>query len=70
MPARSMKAWLPMPPLSGSRPLVVSNVVMPLRDAGPWQDAPVCSQMATVTRLAPTATPEPPLLPRGTRSVS
>ena len=43
---------------------------MPFRDAGPWHEAPVCSQMPMVTRLAPTATPEPLLEPRGTRSVS
>ncbi len=43
---------------------------MPFLDAGPWQDATVCSQMATVTRLAATATPDRELDPRGTRSVS
>ena len=59
-----------MPPLSGSRPFVVSSVAMPLRDAGPWHEAPDCSQMPIVTRFAATATPEPPLDPRGTRSVS
>ncbi len=59
-----------MPPLSGSSPLVVSSVVMPLRDAGPWHDAPDCSQMPTVTRFAETATPDPLLEPRGTRVVS
>src|SRR6187549_489903 len=70
MPARSLKNWLPMPPLSGSNPLVVRIIAIPLRDAGPWQDAPDCSQMLTVTRFVLTATPEPPLDPRGTRSVS
>src|ERR1051325_11516764 len=59
-----------MPPLSGSSPLVVSRVAMPFRDAGPWHEPPDCSQMPIVTRLAATATPEPPLDPRGTRSVS
>ena len=65
-----MNHWLPMPPLSGMTPLVVSSVAMPLRDAGPWHDAPVCSQMPMVARFAETATPEPLLDPRGTRSVS
>ena len=59
-----------MPPLSGSSPFVVSSVAMPFRDAGPWHEAPDCSQMPIVTRLAETATPDPPLDPRGTRSVS
>ena len=43
---------------------------MPLRDAGPWHDAPDCSQMPIIARLAPIAAPEPPLEPRTTRSVS
>ena len=34
---------------------------MPLREAGPWQDAPDCSQMPIIVRLPPTAAPEPPL---------
>ena len=59
-----------MPPLSGMTPLVASNVAMPLRDAGPWHDAMVCSQMPMVARLADIATPEPLLDPRVTRSVS
>src|SRR5262245_26890914 len=59
-----------MPPLSGIRPFVVSISAMPLRDAGPWHDAPDCSQMATVARFAPIAAPVPPLEPRTTRSVS
>ena len=65
-----MNHWFPIPPASGMIPFVVSSVVMPLREAGPWHEAPVCSQMAIVTRLAETATPEPLLDPRGTRSVS
>ena len=39
-------------------------------NAGPWQDAPDCSQMPIVARLPPMAAPEPPLDPRTTRSVS
>src|SRR5262245_49203769 len=70
MPARSTTHWLPMPPLSGMTPVVASSVAIPLRDAGPWHDAMVCSQMPMVARLADTATPEPLLDPRGTRSVS
>src|SRR5262245_34624849 len=70
MPARSMNHWFPMPPPSGRTPFVGNSVVMPFRDAGPWHDAAVCSQMPTVTRFAETATPDPLLDPRGTRSVS
>ena len=40
------------------------------RDAGPLQDAELCSQIEQVTRLAATETPEPLLVPRGTRAVS
>ena len=44
---------------------------MPLRDAGPWHEAPDCSQMPTVDEVGATrATPDPLLEPRGTRSVS
>src|SRR2546422_10683122 len=70
MPARSKNHWFPMPPLSGRTPLVVTSVVMPFRDAGPWHDATVCSQMPMVTRFAETETADPLLEPRGTRSVS
>src|SRR5687767_2428686 len=59
-----------MPPLSGMMPFVVRISAVPLRDAGPWQDAPDCSQMPIIVRLPPTAAPEPPLDPRTTRSVS
>ena len=51
-------------------PFVVSSSAMPLRDAGPWHEAPDCSQMPIVARLPPIAAPEPPLEPRTTRSVS
>ena len=43
---------------------------MLLREAGPLQDANVCSQMEQVAKLAATETPDPPLVPRGTRAVS
>jgi hypothetical protein len=43
---------------------------MPLRDAGPWHDAMVCSQMPMVAKLADIAAPDPLLDPRVTRSVS
>ena len=59
-----------MPPLSGVNPFVVKSIAMPFREAGPWHDAPDCSQMPTVTKLAETAAPEPLLEPRVTRSVS
>jgi hypothetical protein len=42
----------------------------PFLDAGPLHDAEVCSQTEHVTRFAATDTPEPELVPRGTRSVS
>ena len=44
--------------------------VTPFREVGPWHDAAVCSQIEIAERFAPTATPEPELDPRGTRSVS
>src|SRR5262245_43136471 len=43
---------------------------MPVRDAGLWQDPPVCSQTEQVTRLAATDAAEPPLEPVVSRSVS
>src|SRR5436190_698935 len=70
MPARSWNHWLPVPPLSGIRPFVGSSSVMPLREAGPWQEAADCSQMPTIARLAEIAAPDPPVEPRTTRSVS
>src|SRR5690348_13302061 len=51
-------------------PFVVSRFTMPLREAGPLHEPPVCSQMPQLARLAETATPDPELEPRGTRSVS
>src|SRR5688500_518928 len=69
MPARSPICWYPGPP-SWVMPLVVSRLTMPLRDAGPLQDATVCSQIEHIARLAETETPEPLLVPRGTRVVS
>src|SRR5688572_3796089 len=59
-----------MPPLSGIRPFVVRMSATPLRDAGPWHEAPDCSQIPIIARLAEIAVPEPPLEPRTTRSVS
>ena len=49
---------------------VYDTWLTPLRDAGPWQEAPDCSQIPTVARLAEMAAPEPLLEPRVTRSVS
>ena len=69
IPARSKNDWLPMPPASRTSPLVVRMSVMPFREVGPWHEADVCSQIETIERLAPTATPDPELDPRGTRSV-
>src|SRR5258708_3720024 len=69
MPARSPAVLLPIPP-SIMMPLVVSKFTTLLREAGPLQDAKPCSQMEQVARLAATLTPEPPLVPRGTRVVS
>src|SRR5918993_3291819 len=59
-----------MPPLSGRRPFVVRISAVPLRDAGPWHEAPDGSQMPIIARFAPIAAREPPLDPRTTRSVS
>ena len=70
IPARSKNDWLPMPPESGTSPLVVRTSAMPFREVGPWHEAAVCSQIEIIERLAPTATPDPELDPRGTRSVS
>jgi hypothetical protein len=39
-------------------------------DAGPLHDADPCSQMEHVARFAATETPEPLLVPRGSRAVS
>ena len=58
-----------MPP-SMMMPLVVSRLTTPLRDAGPLQEAEPCSQIEQVARLAATDTPDPPLVPRGSRVVS
>src|SRR6478609_2188748 len=69
MPARSPTCWYPGPP-SCVTPLVVSRLTMPLRDAGPLHEATVCSQIEHIARLADTDTPEPLLVPRGTRVVS
>src|SRR5262245_17665634 len=65
-----MNHWFPMPPLSGMMPFVVRSSATPFREAGPMHDAVVCSQMPMVTRFDPTETPDPLLVPRGTRSVS
>ena len=70
MPARSTSGFDPTAPPYGINPLVVSRLTTPLREAGPLQEPPVCSQKAQVTRFAATATPEPELEPRGERSVS
>jgi hypothetical protein len=43
---------------------------MPLREAGPLQEPPVCSQNEHAAKLALIATPDPELDPRGTRVVS
>ena len=43
---------------------------MLLRDAGPLHEAEPCSQIEQVARLALTETPEPLLVPRGSRAVS
>src|SRR5438105_3918448 len=69
MPARS-PGFLPVIPPFMMRPLVVISRAMSFLEAGPWQDAVPCSQMEHVTRLAATETPEPLLVPRGTRAVS
>src|SRR5690606_316893 len=69
MPARSPIRWLFMPPCIIS-PRVVRKFTTLLRDAGPLHDAEPCSQIEHATRFALTDTPEPELVPRGTRSVS
>jgi hypothetical protein len=51
-------------------PFVVRRLTMLFLDAGPLQEADVCSQIEQVDRLAETDTPEPLLVPRGTRAVS
>ena len=43
---------------------------MLFRDAGPLHDADDCSQIEHVDRFAETETPDPLLVPRGTRAVS
>src|SRR4051812_43832493 len=68
-PARSPESEYPGPP-SIITPLVARKFTTPLREAGPLHDAEVCSQMPQVTRFADTETPEPLLVPRGTRDVS
>ena len=69
IPARS-PGFLPVMPPSMMTPLVVMRREMLFLEAGPWQDAVPCSQMEQVARLAATETPEPLLVPRGTRAVS
>ena len=69
MPARSPE-FLPVMPPSIRMPFVVRRLTMLFRDAGPLQDAEDCSQIEHVERLAATETPEPLLVPRGTRAVS
>src|SRR3954470_21053607 len=69
IPARSPESVYMVPP-SMSTPLVVRRLTTPFLDAGPLQDAEVCSQTPQLTRFADTATPEPLLVPRGTREVS
>src|SRR5436190_13866047 len=69
MPARSPEFLFMVPP-SISTPFVVSRLTMLFLEAGPLHDADVCSQMPQVERLADTETPEPLLVPRGTRVVS
>src|SRR3977135_3577589 len=69
MPARS-PAFLPVIPPSMRMPLVVRRLTILFLDAGPLHDATVCSQMPQVDMLADTETPDPLLVPRGTRAVS
>src|SRR5690349_15078799 len=69
MPARSPMFLYPYPP-SMRMPLVVSTFTMPLREAGPLHEPPVCSQIEHAAKLIDTATPDPELDPRATRSVS
>ena len=51
-------------------PLVVRMLTILFLDAGPLQEPELCSQIEQVTRLAATETPDPLLVPRGTRAVS
>src|SRR5579871_1676551 len=69
IPARSPASLLVIPP-SMRIPLVVRIKAILFLDAGPLQDAQVCSQIPHVERLAATETPDPLLVPRGTREVS
>src|SRR5882724_2869202 len=69
MPARSPE-FLPVIPPSIRIPFVVRRFTILFRDAGPLQDAEVCSQIEHVARFAATETPEPLLVPRGMRAVS
>ena len=45
-------------------PFVVRTLTILFRDAGPLQDAEVCSQMEQVARFAATETPDPLLATR------
>src|SRR5450756_230772 len=69
MPARSPEYGYMVPP-SIMMPLVVSRFTIPFREAGPLQEADVCSEMPQVARFAETDTPDPLLVQRGTRAVS
>src|SRR5437667_6392809 len=69
MPARSPE-FFPVIPPSIKMPFVVRRLTTLFLDAGPLHDAEVCSQIEQVARLADTETPEPLLVPRGTRVVS
>src|SRR5690606_30121465 len=69
MPARSPGFLFPIPP-SIRMPLVVRMFTMLLREAGPLHEANPCSQIEQVARFAATETPDPLLVPRGTRAVS
>ena len=46
------------------------ELTMLFRDAGPLHDAEPCSHIEHVTKFAETETPDPPLVPRGSRAVS
>src|SRR5438067_5413933 len=69
MPARS-PGFLPVMPPFMMTPLVVMSRAILFLEAGPWHEAVPCSQIEHVTMLAATETPEPLLVPRGTRAVS
>src|SRR6185369_1323954 len=69
MPERSPEFFPVMPP-SPMTPFVVRRFTMLFLEAGPLHDADDCSQIEQVERLAETETPEPLLVPRGTRAVS